>query len=107
MAGNSRKAIGNILLMKKSGEMHYAKTSDDTSHYLEMGFTPVTKNYFNKQIGGIEYGVVITEDKAKELKELEKKSKGKKKFDILVMNVYGCCKKLENVKVSQKKTEHL
>lgn len=84
--GKFPKGYWEYFIDEKSGVMHYAKTSDDTSHYLEMGFTPVTKNYFNKQIGGIEYGVVITEDKAKELKELEKKSKGKKKFDILVMN---------------------
>lgn len=85
-SGKFPKGYWEYFIDEKSGVMHYAKTSDDTSHYLEMGFTPVTKNYFNKQIGGIEYGVVITEDKAKELKELEKKSKGKKKFDILVMN---------------------
>lgn len=84
--GKFPKGYWEYFIDEKSGVMHYAKTSDDTSHYLEMGFTPVTKNYFNNQIGGIEYGVVITEDKAKELKELEKKSKGKKKFDILVMN---------------------
>lgn len=84
--GKFPKGYWEYFIDEKSGVLHYAKTSDDTSHYLEMGFMPVTKNYFNKQIGGIEYGVVITEDKAKELKELEKKSKGKKKFDILVMN---------------------
>ena len=84
--GKFPKGYWEYFVEEKSGVLHYAKTSDDTSHYLEMGFTPVTKNYFNRQIGGIEYGVVITEDKAKELKELEKKSKGKKKFDILVMN---------------------
>lgn len=64
----------------------HALDSKDTSEFLEKGFTPVTKNYYFNLIGGIEYGVIITEEKAKELKDLEKKSKGKKKFDIIVVD---------------------
>lgn len=84
--GKFPKGYWEYFFDEKSGEFRYAKTAEDTKHLLDLGFTPVTKNYFNRQIGGIEYGVVITEEKAKELKALEKKSKGKKKFDIIVMN---------------------
>ncbi len=65
--------------------MIYANTPDETSHFLEIGLIPVTKNYFNRLVGGVEYGVVISEDKLIELKALEKKSKGKKKFDIITL----------------------
>ena len=70
----------------RNGNRVHALDSEDTSKFLEKGFTPVTKNYYFNLVGGIEYGVVITEEKAKELKTLEEKSKGKKKFDIIVVD---------------------
>lgn len=83
--GKFPKGYWEYFVEEKSGVLHYAETAEDTKHYLEMGFTPVTKNYFNRLVGGIEYGVVISEDKLIELKALEKKSKGKKKFDIITL----------------------
>ena len=83
--GKFPKGYWEYFLDEKSGVMHYAKTAEDTKHYLGMGFTPVTKNYFNQLVGGVEYGVVISEDKLIELKALEKKSKGKKKFDVITL----------------------
>ena len=83
--GKFPKGYWEYFVEEKSGGLHYAETSEDTKHYLEMGFTPVTKNYFNQLVGGVEYGVVISEDKLIELKALEKKSKGKKKFDVITL----------------------
>lgn len=84
--GKFPKGYWEYFFDEKSNVVLHAEDSEHTQHLLEMGFTPVTKNFFYNQVGGIEYGVVITEEKAKELKALEKKSKGKKKFDIIVMN---------------------
>ena len=84
--GKFPKGYWEYFFDEKSNVVLHAEDSEHTQHLLDMGFTPVTKNFFYNQVGGIEYGVVITEEKAKELKALEKKSKGKKKFDIIVMN---------------------
>lgn len=84
--GKFPKGYWEYFFDEKSKVVIHAEDSEHTQHLLEMGFIPVTKNFFYNQVGGIEYGVVITEDKARELKALEKKSKGKKKFDIIVMN---------------------
>ena len=84
--GKFPKGYWEYFFDEKSKVVLHAEDSEHTQHLLEMGFIPVTKNFFYNQVGGIEYGVVITEDKARELKALEKKSKGKKKFDIIVMN---------------------
>jgi ATP-dependent DNA ligase len=84
--GKFPKGYWEYFFDEKSKVVIHAEDSEHTQHLLEMGFTPVTKNFFYNQVGGIEYGVVITEEKAKELKALEEKSKGKKKFDIIVMN---------------------
>ena len=84
--GKFPKGYWEYFFDEKSKVVLHAEDSEHTQHLLEMGFTPVTKNFFYNQVGGIEYGVVITEEKAEELRALEKKSKGKKKFDILVMN---------------------
>lgn len=84
--GKFPKGYWEYFFDEKSKVVLHAEDSEHTQHLLEMGFIPVTKNFFYNQVGGIEYGVVIPEDKAKELKALEKKSKGKKKFDIIVMN---------------------
>lgn len=84
--GKFPKGYWEYFLDEKSGVFQYAETAEDTKHLLDIGSIPVTKNYFNLQVGGIEYGVIISEEKAEELKALEKKSKGKKKFDILTFN---------------------
>ena len=84
--GKFPKGYWEYFLDEKSGVFQYAETAEDTKHLLDIGSIPVTKNYFNLQVGGIEYGVIITKEKAEELKALEKKSKGKKKFDILTLN---------------------
>ena len=84
--GKFPKGYWEYFFDEKSKVVIHAEDSEHTQHLLEMGSIPVTKNFFYNQVGGIEYGVVITEDKARELKALEKKSKGKKKFDIIVMN---------------------
>ena len=84
--GKLPKGYWEYFLDEKSGVFQYAETAEDTKHLLDIGSIPVTKNYFNLQVGGIEYGVIISEEKAEELKALEKKSKGKKKFDILTFN---------------------
>lgn len=84
--GKFPKGYWEYFFDEKSKVVIHAEDSEHTQNLLEMGFIPVTKNFFYNQVGGIEYGVVITEDKARELKALEKKSKGKKKFDIIVMN---------------------
>ena len=84
--GKFPKGYWEYFFDEKSKVVIHAEDSEHTQHLLDMGYTPVTKNFFYNLVGGIEYGVVITEDKAKELKALEEKSKGKKKFDIIVMN---------------------
>lgn len=83
--GKFPKGYWEYFLDEKSGVLNYAEDAEHTKHLLDMGFTPVTKNYFNRLIGGVEYGVVISEDKLIELKALEKKSKGKKKFDVITL----------------------
>ena len=83
--GKFPKGYWEYFIDNNSNKVH-ALDSEDTSKFLDKGFTPVTKNYYFNLVGGIEYGVVITEEKAKELKALEEKSKGKKKFDIIVVD---------------------
>ena len=83
--GKFPKGYWEYFLDEKSGVLNYAEDAEHTKHLLDMGFTPVTKNYFNRLVGGVEYGVVISEDKLLELKALEKKSKGKKKFDVITL----------------------
>ena len=83
--GKFPKGYWEYFLDEKSGVLNYAEDAEHTKHLLDMGFTPVTKNYFNRLVGGVEYGVVISEDKLIELKALEKKSKGKKKFDVITL----------------------
>lgn len=83
--GKFPKGYWEYFLDEKSGVLNYAEDAEHTKHCLDMGFTPVTKNYFNRLVGGVEYGVVISEDKLLELKVLEKKSKGKKKFDVITL----------------------
>ena len=75
---------------EKDGKKYQAGLSESASKLCEKGYIPVTRNWFNNQVGGIEYGVRVTVD---DIDELEGSGKD---FEFRTLNtgefvVVGVC----------------
>ena len=82
---------------EKDGKSYQAHKTESASKLCGKGLIPVTRNWFNKQVGGIEYGVRVTADDIDFLENAEKSFEFRTIKGVGECVVVGVCEGIDDL----------